>query len=188
MFLAFYTFYFTGATGGVGSIATLLLSQLGFHTIALTGKKETSEEYLKRLGAKEVRSRSELENEPKALSKETFAGCVDNVGGKVLANILSMIKYGGTVAACGLAGGLGLPTTVAPFILRGVTLAGVESALVTMERRTAIYEKYSEILTKDDNLSLVCGEDRVLSLEEVPAIADRILKGDIQGRYVVKPN
>ena len=112
----------TGATGGVGSIATAILSHMGQEVVALSGKADDAESkaFLTKIGAAEVRARSDLEADPKPLAAEVYAGCVDTVGGKVLANAVTMAKYGSTVAACGLAGGMGLGTTVAPFILRGV--------------------------------------------------------------------
>ena len=111
-----------GATGGVGSIATAILSHMGHEVVALSGKADDadSKAFLTKIGAAEVRARSELEADPKPLAAELYAGCVDTAGGKILANAISMAKYGSTVAACGLAGGMGLGTTVAPFILRGV--------------------------------------------------------------------
>ena len=130
--------------------------------------------------------RKQLESEPKPLGKETYAGCVDTVGGNVLANALSMTKYGGCVAACGLAGGMGLPTTVAPFILRGVQLAGIESALVPIEKRPALYEKFGPIMKTQ--LDLVSDSSRVIGLDAVPGVAQKILNGEVQGRYVVDPN
>ncbi len=105
----------------MGSIATVLLSQLGYEVVALSGKTDDkSKEFLKQIGAAEVKNRAEYEVDPKALAAELYAGCVDTAGGKILANAISFAKYGSTVAACGLAGGMALNTTVAPFILRGV--------------------------------------------------------------------
>ena len=170
----------------MGSIAIALLSELGYEVVAVTGKA-SSEEWLKKLGAASTLPRSELEVTPKALGKTTWAGGVDTVGDKVLANMLSTTKYGGAVAACGLAGGMNLPTTVAPFILRGVQLAGVESALVPIERRTRVYERFSPILVKSGKLDLVSDNSQIVGLEDVPGIAEKMLKGQIQGRYVVTP-
>ena len=152
----------TGATGGVGSTAVLLLSQLGYQVTAVTGKADTEGDYLRSLGAEEVRDRRELEGEPRPLGKETYAGCVDSCGGRVLANVLPLIKYGGVVSACGLASGMSLTSTVAPFILRGVTLAGVESALLPLHRRRLVYSRFGPLLTQD-KLSLLSG-DTVYSL------------------------
>ena len=141
-------------TGGVGSISILLLSKLGYDVVAVSGKAATEETYLKSLGAKEVVKRSLFEGQAKPLGKETYSGCVDSCGGVVLANILPLIQYGGVVAACGLASGMGLVSTVAPFILRGVALAGVESALVPLDRRIQVYNRFGPMLTEED-LSLV---------------------------------
>src|SRR5438093_10929031 len=116
----------TGASGGVGSVAIALLSKLGFHVIASTGRL-SEEPYLKELGAAEIIPRTELSSEPKPLAKERWAGAIDSVGSKTLANVIASIQYGGAVAACGLAQGLDLPTSLAPFILRGVSLLGIES-------------------------------------------------------------
>ena len=116
----------TGAAGGVGSVAIALLAKLGFQVIASTGRREEAE-YLKGLGASEIIDRNELSAPPKPLAKERWAGGIDSVGSTTLANVLSMTKYGGAVAACGLAGGMDLPASVAPFILRGVSLLGIDS-------------------------------------------------------------
>ncbi len=124
----------TGAAGGVGSVATAILSKLGYHVIASTGR--TSEaDYLKHLGAAEIIDRAELAAAPRPLNKERWAGGVDSVGSNTLANLLSMTKYGGAIAACGLAAGMDLPASVAPFILRGVCLLGIDSVMCPIERR-----------------------------------------------------
>ena len=200
----------TGATGGVGSIATAILSHMGHEVVALSGKADDAESkaFLTKIGAAEVKARSDLETDPKPLAAEVYAGCVDTVGGKVLANAISMAKYGSTVAACGLAGGMGLGTTVAPFILRGVQvgrgtehiytnifalhevafqLAGIESVFCEEDKRSAVLAKYTPILMDSGKMGLVCGADRVLSLEEVPGVAANMLKGNIRGRYAVSP-
>lgn len=174
----------TGATGGVGSVAILLLSQLGYHVVAVSGKAEAEADYLKSLGAAEVVDRSQFEGEPKPLGRETYGGAIDSCGGKVLANILPQIKHSGVVAACGLAGGMGLGTTVAPFILRGVTLAGVESVFLPMEKRMAAYGRFGPLLTAD-KLALVSGEERTVGLGQLPDLGGQMLKGNIRGRYVV---
>jgi len=174
----------TGATGGVGSVSILLLSQLGYHVVAVSGKAEAEADYLKSLGAAEVLDRAKFEGEPKPLGRETYAGCIDSCGGKVLANILPLMKHSGVVAACGLAAGMPLGTTVAPFILRGVTLAGVESALIPLERRITAYSRFGPLLTTD-KLNLVSGEERTVGLEDLPKLGGQMLSGDIRGRYVV---
>ena len=147
----------TGATGGVGSISILLLSLLGYDVIAVTGKASSEEAYLKSIGAKDVIDRQQFEGESKPLGKETYAGCVDSCGGIVLANILPFIKYDGVVSACGLASGMSFNSTVAPFILRGVTLTGVESALVPLERRKLVYDRFGPLLT-EERLNLISGK------------------------------
>jgi len=177
----------TGATGGVGSVAILLLSQLGYSVTAVSGKAASEAEYLKSLGATEVLERSEFEVDAKPLGRERFAGCVDSCGGKILANVLSMTKGRGAVAACGLAGGMGLNMTVAPFILRGVTLAGIESVFLPTGPRQAAYNKFSPLLTPD-KLDLVSGEGQVVGLAQLPALGDQMLKGQIKGRYIVDVN
>jgi len=174
----------SGATGGVGSLSIILLSQLGYKVSALSGKAATEGDYLKSLGATEVLERSEFEVDPKPLAKERFAGAVDSCGGKILANILSMTKGRGTVAACGLAGGMGLNTTVAPFILRGINLAGIDCVYLPTEKRIEAYTKYSSYLSAD-KLELVSGGGQTVGLAAVPDLASKMLKGEVKGRYVV---
>lgn len=174
----------TGATGGVGSVSILLLSQLGYKVTAVSGKAATEEAYLKSLGASEVLDRAEFECDPKPLGKERFAGCVDSCGGKILANVLSMIKGRGAVAACGLAGGMPLNTTVAPFILRGVTLAGVESVYLPTPKRLEAYTRFSSLLTPE-KLGLVSCQGQTVGLGALPALAEQMLKGGVKGRYIV---
>ena len=180
----------TGATGGVGGVATLLLSQLGYQVVALSGKAgaeaETDRDYLKSLGAVEVLDRSQFEGDAKPLGKEIYGGCVDSCGGQVLANILPQMKYSGVVAACGLAAGMAVPTTVAPFILRGVTLAGVDSVFQPLERRLSAYGRFGSLLTPD-KLDLVSGEERTVGLAQLPDLGAQMLKGNLRGRYVVDP-
>jgi len=176
----------TGATGGVGSVAVALLAKMGYQVTALTGKPESSLDWFKELGATEVKARSGLESEPKPLSKEIYAGCIDTVGGVVLANALTMVRYGGTVAACGLAGGMGLSTTVAPFILRGVTLAGIDSVFAGMDKRQRVYATYAPLIADSGKLPLICGQNQIVGLEGVTEVANNMLKGNIMGRYVVK--
>eukprot|EP00095_Tigriopus_kingsejongensis_P002596 maker-scaffold1258_size52332-snap-gene-0.11 protein:Tk02596 transcript:maker-scaffold1258_size52332-snap-gene-0.11-mRNA-1 annotation:"zinc-binding alcohol dehydrogenase-like protein" len=176
----------TGATGGVGSISIGILAQMGYHPVAVTGKA-ASTDWLMSLGAKEIKARSDFETEPKTLGRELWAGCIDAVGGKVLANALSGMKYGGSVAACGLAGSMSLPTSVAPFILRGVSLLGVDSVFVPMAKRAEIFDTYSGIILESGILDRVSGEAQVLKLEQVPKVAAQMLEGGIQGRYIVSP-
>jgi acrylyl-CoA reductase (NADPH) len=174
----------TGATGGVGSVSVLLLSQLGYEVIAVSGKAAAEAEYLKSIGASQVLERSEFEVDPKPLGKERFAGCVDSCGGKILANVLTLTKSGGAVSACGLAGGMPLNTTVAPFILRGVTLVGIESVFLKTEKRLAAYERFSPLLTPE-KLALVSGEGQTVGLGALPELGAQMLKGGVRGRYIV---
>ena len=178
----------TGATGGVGGVAILLLSQLGYHVVALSGKAgaeaETDHDYLKSLGAADVLDRTQFEGDSKPLGKEMYGGCIDSCGGKVLANILPQIKYNGVVAACGLAAGMPVSTTVAPFILRGVTLAGGDSVFQPLEKRLSAYGRFGPLLTAD-KLDLVSGEERTVGLAQLPDLGGQMLKGNLRGRYVV---
>lgn len=170
----------TGAAGGVGSIAIALLSKLGHRVIAATGR--TGEEaYLRQLGAAEVIDRSELNTDPRPLAKERWAAAVDAVGSRTLANVLSSTSYGGAVAACGLAQGMDLPTSVAPFILRGVTLAGIDSVQCPRERRIQAWER----LARDLDLGKLSSTVSPAKLADVLALAPQILKGQIRGRVVV---
>jgi len=177
----------TGATGGVGSVAILLLAQLGYQVTAVSGKAAAEGEYLRALGASEVVDRATFEVDPKPLSKESYAGCVDSCGGKILANALSLTKGRGTVAACGLAGGMSLNTTVAPFILRGIKLVGIESVFLPTENRLTAYNRYSPLLTPQ-RLSQVCGEGQTVGLADLPGLSAKMLKGEVKGRYIVDVN
>ncbi|MDE1536604.1 MULTISPECIES: acrylyl-CoA reductase family protein [Actinotignum] len=173
----------TGASGGVGSIALHLLARLGYEPVALTGRAERFGDFLRGLGASEVLERSEFE-EPSArpLQKARFAGGVDTVGGQVLANLLAQIRWGGTVAACGLAGGTALPTTVLPFILRGVTLAGVDSVRAPRELRLRAWE----LLAEHVDTGVLDSLTHVIELEEVPAAGRELLAGQRYGRTAVR--
>jgi acrylyl-CoA reductase (NADPH) len=171
----------TGAAGGVGSVATALLSKLGYHVIASTGR--TSEaDYLESLGAAEVIDRNELSGPAKPLAKERWAGGVDSVGSVTLANLLSMTKYGGAIAACGLAAGMDLPASVAPFILRGVCLLGIDSVMCPIPRREAAWERLARDLDRQ-KLSEITHE---IGLDQVLGVAGQILGGQVRGRIVVK--
>ncbi len=173
----------TGAAGGVGSVAIAILAKLGYRVIASTGR--TSEaEYLKGLGADEVIDRNELSNPAKPLGKERWAGAVDAVGSHTLANVLSMTKYGGAVAACGLAQGLDLPASVAPFILRGITLAGIDSVMAPKEKRE---EAYRRLATDLDMKKLEAMSFRA-KLDDVPKLGQEILAGKVRGRAIVDVN
>ena len=171
----------TGAAGGVGSIAVTLLAKLGYHVIASTGRRQ-EEGFLESLGAAEVIDRAELSGPAKPLGRERWGGAVDVAGSHTLANVLSMTRYGGTVAACGLAQGLDLPGSVAPFILRGVTLAGIDSVMCPKPRRVAAWQRLARDLDRDklDALS----ETRPLG--DVLTLAPEILAGRLRGRVVLE--
>lgn len=171
----------TGATGGVGSVATALLSKLGHRVTAATGKANEAD-YLHSLGANAVIDRAELSAPGKPLQKERWAAVVDAVGSHTLANALAQTRYGGVVAACGLAQGADLPSTVMPFILRGVTLAGVDSVMAPIElRRTA----WARLATDLDPAKLATITEEV-SLEGAIAKAQALMDGRVRGRVVVK--
>ena len=170
----------TGAAGGVGSVAIALLAKLGFQVTASTGRTEEAD-YLKGLGATEVIDRGELAGKPRPLNKERWAGAIDAVGSATLANAISMIKYGGTVAACGLAGGLDLPTSVAPFILRGVTLAGIDSVMAPKAARIEAWDR----LARDLDLEKLKAMTVTRPAADVVALAPDILAGNIRGRVVL---
>ncbi|WP_445220438.1 MDR family oxidoreductase [Bradyrhizobium sp. Pa8] len=171
----------TGAAGGVGSVATAVLSKLGYHVIASTGRASEAD-YLKEIGAAEIIDRNELSAAAKPLAKERWAGGVDSVGSTTLANLLSMTKYGGAIAACGLAAGMDLPSSVAPFILRGVCLLGIDSVMCPIEPRKAAWQRLASDLDRT-KLSEITHE---ISLEEVSEWGAKILAGQVRGRIVVK--
>ncbi len=173
----------TGAAGGVGSVAIVLLAKLGHRVIASTGRLSEAD-YLKGLGADEVIDRNELSSPAKPLGKERWAGAVDAVGSHTLANVLSMTKYGGAVAACGLAQGLDLPASVAPFILRGITLAGIDSVMAPKEKRE---EAWKRLATDLDMKKLEALSFRA-KLDDVPKLATEILAGNVRGRAIVDVN
>ncbi|HEV2362340.1 MAG TPA: MDR family oxidoreductase [Acidimicrobiales bacterium] len=171
----------TGAAGGVGSVAVALLANLGYTVAAASGRPEQAD-YLRSLGATEIVPRSELAVEGgKPLERETYAGVVDAVGGTTLATAIRRTRYGGTVAACGLAGGADLPTTVHPFILRAVTLVGVESVRCPLPARVEAWRRLAEDLP----VELLDGMTTVEPLEAVPQLADAILAGQTRGRVVI---
>jgi acrylyl-CoA reductase (NADPH) len=171
----------TGAAGGVGSVATAVLSKLGYHVIASTGRMSESG-YLKDLGAAEVVERTELSGPAKPLAKERWAGGIDSVGSTTLANVLSMTKYGGAIAACGLAAGMDLPSSVAPFILRGVSLLGIDSVMCPINLRKAAWARLASDLDRV-KLAEITHE---IGLDEVIAAGPKILAGEVRGRIVVK--
>ena len=171
----------TGAAGGVGSVATALLSKLGYHVIASTGR--TSEaDYLKGLGAAEIIDRNELSGPAKPLARERWAGGIDSVGSTTLANLLSMTKYGGAITACGLAAGMDLPSSVAPFILRGVCLLGIDSVMCPIELRTTAWSR----LASDLDHGKLAEITQEIGLDQVIDAGAKILAGQVRGRIVVK--
>jgi acrylyl-CoA reductase (NADPH) len=171
----------TGAAGGVGSVATAVLSKLGHHVIASTGRMSEAD-YLKGLGAAEVIDRAELAGPAKPLAKERWAGGIDSVGSTTLANLLSMTKYRGAVAACGLAAGMDLPSSVAPFILRGVCLLGIDSVMCPIELRRTAWSR----LASDLDHGKLAEITHEIGLDDVIAAGAKILAGQVRGRIVVK--
>jgi len=170
----------TGATGGVGSVAVALLAGRGYRVVASTGKADEAG-YLKELGAAEVIDREELAGKPRPLAKARWAGAVDVAGSVTLANVLSQVKYGGTVAACGLAQGMDLPASVAPFILRGVKLVGVDSVMCPKERRLQAWK----LLTEELDGEKLAAMTSHITLDDVPDAAGKIVRGEVRGRLVV---
>jgi acrylyl-CoA reductase (NADPH) len=171
----------TGAAGGVGSVAIALLDKLGYRVVASSRRAEQERDYLKGLGANEIIDARELSGAGVPLDKERWAGAVDSLGSRTLANILSQIKYDGAVAACGLAQGPDLPATVMPFILRDVTLAGVNSVLTPRKKREEAWTR----LAKDLDLPKLNSMTSRARLEDVPALAGKILAGKTRGRVVI---
>jgi acrylyl-CoA reductase (NADPH) len=171
----------TGAAGGVGSVAISLLSGLGWHVIASTGRTSESD-YLRSLGAAEIIDRAELAAPAKPLAKERWAAAIDSVGSQTLASALASVKYGGAVAACGLAAGMDLPTSVAPFILRGVSLLGIDSVMCPLPKRREAWRR----LARDLPIAKLDAITTTVSLAEVMGLAPRILDGQVRGRVVVE--
>jgi acrylyl-CoA reductase (NADPH) len=171
----------TGAAGGVGSVASAVLSKLGYHVIASTGRVSEAP-YLKALGAAEVIDRNELSGPAKPLAKERWAGGIDSVGSTTLANLLSMTKYGGAIAACGLAAGMDLPSSVAPFILRGVCLLGIDSVMCPIEQRKLAWSR----LARDLDPGKLTEITHEIGLDGVIDAGAKILAGQVRGRIVVK--
>src|SRR5215472_2863806 len=171
----------TGAAGGVGSVAIALLAKLGYAVAASTGRPKEAA-YLKSLGASEIIERNELTGPARPLAKERWAGGIDAVGSTTLANVLSMTRYGGAVAACGLAGGMDLPTSVAPFILRGVSLIGIDSVMCPLPLRQEAWRRLDKDLAKD-KLAAMTAE---IGLGDVVDAGKRIVEGQVRGRIVVK--
>lgn len=171
----------TGAAGGVGSVAVTLLGSLGYHVVASTGRPEEGD-WLKSLGASEIIHRDELAAPGKPLQKERFGGVVDSVGSVPLANAIAQTKAGGAVAACGLAAGMDLPTSVAPFILRGVSLLGINSVTVPKPIRIEAWDRISKDLDREKLKSIT----RTISFDEIVPTAEAILEGKVRGRVVVE--
>jgi acrylyl-CoA reductase (NADPH) len=171
----------TGAAGGVGSVAIAILAKLGYAVTASTGRPSETD-YLKGLGATDIIDRKELSGSPRALGKERWAGGIDAVGSTTLANVLSTTRYGGAVAACGLAGGMDLPTSVAPFILRGVSLIGIDSVMCPMELRQQAWRRLETELDRGKIAAMTSEID----LANVIEAGARIVDGQVRGRIVVK--
>ncbi|MFT6331414.1 MAG: acrylyl-CoA reductase (NADPH) [Bermanella sp.] len=170
----------TGANGGVGSFAITILSKLGYKVVASTGRMNESD-YLTKLGASDVIDRNTLSEPGKPMTRERWAGAVDSVGSHTLANICASTKYGGTVAACGLAQGMDFPASVAPFILRGITLKGIDSVMRPIADRVEAWERLATILTQDDFTDI----STVIGLDQVIQTAGQLLEGKVRGRVVV---
>lgn len=173
----------TGAAGGVGSIAMAILSRLGFNVVAVSGRPSEAD-YLKSLGAVEVLDRAMFAAPGKPLGKERWAGAVDVVGSHTLANVCATTKYRGVVTACGLAGGMDFPATVAPFILRGVTLAGIDSVMCPRRERLEAWRR----LGSDLDISKLTAISKEVGLSEVMPLAGQLLNGEVRGRVVVDVN
>lgn len=171
----------TGAAGGVGSVAITLLSKTGWHVIASTGRPQEAD-YLKGLGAAEIIDRAELSNPGKPLGKERWAAGIDSVGSTTLANLLAMTKYGGAVAACGLAGGMDLPSSVAPFILRGVSLLGIDSVMAPKALRREAWSRLARDLDRDRLAAMTT----TIGLDGVLEAGRQIVEGKVRGRTVVE--
>lgn len=173
----------SGASGGVGSFAVMLLAKLGYEVVAVS--RAAAADYLRGLGAVDIVEREAMGADCRPLEKQKWHGGIDTVGGKVLARMLAETHYGGVVAACGLAGGFDLPTTVMPFILRGVRLEGVDSVMIPQARRVQAWQLLADTLAADDYEKVFAGE---CSLADTPAAAKKILDGEVSGRFLVNPN
>ncbi|MEW8506427.1 MAG: MDR family oxidoreductase [Candidatus Thiodiazotropha sp.] len=174
----------TGAAGGVGSVAVSILSRLGYQVTASSGRA-SQKDYLIGLGAREIVDRSEFSGKVKPLAKERWAAAIDVAGGNTLANVLSQINYGGAVAACGLAESMDLPTSVAPFILRGVTLYGIDSVMASIEKRQQAWQRLARDLDLEQLEKMIIE----IPFEELPDAAEAILQGKVRGRTLIKiPN
>ncbi|HAJ83934.1 MAG TPA: oxidoreductase, partial [Rhodobacteraceae bacterium] len=174
----------TGAAGGVGSVATAILANLDYEVAAVTGRPEAAD-YLKALGATQIVARSSInETTKRPLEAEMWSGCVDAVGGDMLARVLGQMAYGASVSAVGLAGGAGLPTTVIPFLLRGVNLLGIDSVMQPFENRKRAWSRIAKDLPMDKLEGMISSA----TLSDLPRLGKDILKGQVQGRVVVDVN
>ncbi len=173
----------TGAAGGVGSVAVSLLAEAGFQVIASTGRPQ-EKAYLTDLGAAEIMDRAELSEDARPLGKESWAGAVDVAGGKTLANVISRTAYNGVVAACGLADSMALPSSVAPFILRGITLAGIDSVMAPHSKRLEAWQRLADSMNRDKLDAMT----QTATLGDVPDLAKKILAGQVRGRIVIDVN
>ena len=174
----------TGAAGGVGSVATAILSNLGYEVAGVTGRPETAD-YLKSLGATQIVAREEInETTKRPLETESWSGCVDAVGGAMLARVLGQMKYGASVSAVGLAGGAGLPATVIPFLLRGVNLLGIDSVMQPYDNRVRAWQRIASDLPMNKLEAMV----HPATLSDLPELGRDILKGQVKGRVVVDVN
>ncbi len=174
----------TGAAGGVGSVATAILANLGYEVAGVTGRPETAD-YLKELGATQIVAREEInETTKRPLESENWSGCVDAVGGAMLARVLGQMKYGASVAAVGLAGGAALPATVIPFLLRGVNLLGIDSVMQPYDNRLRAWERVAKDLPMDKLEAMI----QPATLSDLPGLGADILKGQVKGRVVVDVN
>ncbi|MCP4488029.1 MAG: oxidoreductase [Gammaproteobacteria bacterium] len=171
----------TGASGGVGSVAVTLLSKLGYRVVATTGRM-AEKDFLKKLGAAEIKDRAEFADKARPLNRELWVGAIDVAGGNTLANVISQIKYGGAVAACGLAESMSLPTSVAPFILRSITLYGIDSVMASIEKRQQAWNR----IVKDLDMKLLDELSFELDFADLPQAGEDILAGKIRGRAVIK--
>ena len=174
----------TGASGGVGSVATAILANLGYEVAAVTGRPDSAD-YLKSLGATQIVAREDInETVKRPLEAESWAGCIDAVGGPMLARLLGQMKYGASVSAVGLAGGAGLPATVIPFLLRGVNLLGIDSVMQPYDNRLRAWERIASDLPMDKLEAMV----QPATLSDLPKLGADILKGQVKGRVLVDVN
>ena len=173
----------TGAAGGVGSVAVAVLAKLGYRVVAVTGRPEEAD-YLTGLGASRILPRSDFSEPGKPLAREQWAGAIDVAGGHVLANVCAGVKYRGVVAACGLAAGMDFPATVAPFILRGITLAGIDSVMCPLDERREAWHR----LARDLDPRLLESMTQSIALQDAPEVCAQLIGGGVRGRVIVPIN